>query len=49
MPAWPKYSLDEPKNMVLNATAGPFVEADTWRKEGIAFMNTYEVARELLA
>lgn len=49
LPTWPKYSLEEPTNMVLNATAGPFVEADTWRKEGIAFMNTYEVARELLA
>lgn len=48
LPLWPKYSLDEPTNMVLNAS-GPFVEADTWRKEGIAYMNTYDVARELLA
>ena len=49
LPTWPKYSIDDPTNMVLNATAGPWVEADTWRKEGIALMNTYEVARELLA
>lgn len=48
MPAWPAYRLEAPGNMVLNAT-GPWVEADTWRKEGIAYMNSYEVARELLA
>lgn len=48
LPPWPRYSLDEPTNMVLNAS-GPWVEADTWRKEGIAYLNTYEVARELLA
>lgn len=48
LPEWPKYSLDEPTNMVLNAT-GPWVEPDTFRKEGIAYLNTYEVARELLA
>lgn len=48
LPEWPKYSLEAPVNMVLNVT-GPWVEADTWRKEGIAYMNTYDVARELLA
>lgn len=48
LPEWPAYSLDSPTNMVLNAT-GPWVEADTWRKEGIAYLNTYDVARELLA
>lgn len=48
LPEWPKYSLDAPKNMVLNIT-GPWVEPDTWRKEGIAYLNTYEVARELLS
>lgn len=48
LPVWPRYSLDRPVNMVLNVT-GPWVEADTWRKEGIAYLNTYEVARELLA
>ncbi|EON99732.1 putative carboxylesterase family protein [Phaeoacremonium minimum UCRPA7] len=47
-PHWPKYVLNSPENMVFNATH-VFVEADTWRKEGISFMNTYEVARELLA
>lgn len=48
LPRWPKYDLDAPTNMVLNAT-GSWVEPDTFRKEGIAYMNTYEVARELLA
>lgn len=48
LPSWPKYELSKPQNMVLNAS-GPFVEADTFRKEGIAFLNTFEVARELLA
>lgn len=48
LPEWPKYSLESPTNMVLNVT-GPWVEADTWRKEGIAYINTFDVARELLA
>lgn len=48
LPPWPRYSLEAPTNMVLNAS-GPWVEADTWRREGIAYMNTYDVARELLA
>ncbi|KAB5517534.1 lipase [Coniochaeta sp. 2T2.1] len=48
LPYWPRYELSKPQNMVLNAS-GPFVEADTYRKEGIDFLNTYEVARELLA
>lgn len=48
LPTWPKYSLDDPTNMVLN-TSGPWIEPDTWRQEGIAYLNTYEVARELLA
>ncbi|OIW32858.1 carboxylesterase [Coniochaeta ligniaria NRRL 30616] len=48
LPYWPRYDLGKPQNMVLNAS-GPFLEADTFRKEGIAFLNTFEVARELLA
>lgn len=46
LPTWPKYSLAAPKNMVLNAN-GSFVEDDTWRREGIAFINS--ISRELLA
>ncbi|KAF2192475.1 lipase [Zopfia rhizophila CBS 207.26] len=46
LPNWPKYALDSPKNMVLNSNSS-FVEADTWRKEGIAFINS--ISRELLS
>ena len=48
LPEWPKYDLEKPANMVLNATR-PFVEPDTWRKAGIDFLKTYDVSRELLA
>ena len=46
LPTWPKYSLDKPTNMVLNSN-GSWVEDDTWRREGIAFINSID--RELLA
>lgn len=45
LPNWPKYALDAPRNMVLNSN-GSFVEGDTWRREGIAFINS--ISRELL-
>ncbi|KAI1312073.1 lipase [Xylaria venustula] len=48
LPHWPVYSLDAPTNMVLNATEN-WVEADTWRKEGIEFIMKPEVAKELLS
>ncbi|KZW02675.1 lipase [Exidia glandulosa HHB12029] len=48
LPRWPKYSLARPTNMVLNSN-GSFVEADTWRRDGMAFLNTHAVDRELLA
>ncbi|KAI1117035.1 lipase [Nemania sp. NC0429] len=48
LPRWPAYRLARPTNMVLNATRS-WVEPDTWRKEGIAFMMTPEVAKELLS
>ncbi|KAI9758761.1 MAG: hypothetical protein M4579_002864 [Chaenotheca gracillima] len=46
LPRWPRYSIKEPTNMVLNSNKS-FVEPDTYRKEGIAFLNT--ISRELLA
>ncbi|KAI7016238.1 hypothetical protein KC355_g4057, partial [Hortaea werneckii] len=46
LPLWPRYELESPKNIVLNAN-GSWVEADTWREEGIAFINS--ISRELLA
>ncbi|KAI1261886.1 lipase [Xylariaceae sp. FL1019] len=48
LPPWPEYDLAKPVNMVLNATEN-WVEDDTWRKEGIAFMMTAGVAREMLS
>ncbi|KAK3079973.1 hypothetical protein LTS18_003467 [Coniosporium uncinatum] len=48
LPRWPAYTIEEPRNLVLNSN-GSFVEDDTFRKEGIDFLNTERVARELLA
>ncbi|KAH8646868.1 lipase [Xylariales sp. PMI_506] len=47
LPAWPKYDLVAPSNIVLNATLS-WVEDDTWRREGIAYINTPEVTKEML-
>ncbi|TVY88790.1 Lipase [Lachnellula willkommii] len=46
LPYWPKYDLGAPENMVLNSN-GSYVEDDTFRKEGIDFINSID--RELLA
>ncbi|KAM0310043.1 hypothetical protein ACHAO8_008440 [Botrytis cinerea] len=46
LPHWPLYNKDTPKNMVLNSNK-TFVEDDTWRKEGIDFINWGGVDREL--
>jgi carboxylesterase type B len=35
LPAWPRYSVDAPKNMVFDANVTSHAEPDTWRKEGI--------------
>lgn len=48
LPWWPKYDLEKPVNMVLNAS-GSYLEDDTYRREGMAFINSPEVARELLS
>ncbi|RYO77696.1 hypothetical protein DL762_009100 [Monosporascus cannonballus] len=48
LPEWPVYDLRTPKNMVFNATQVR-VEDDTWRKEGIEFMMSPTVAKELLS
>ncbi|CRK32117.1 hypothetical protein BN1708_016078, partial [Verticillium longisporum] len=48
LPKWPRYDLDKPVNMVLNATEN-YLEDDTYRKEGMAYINSPAVARELLA
>jgi carboxylesterase type B len=48
LPLWPRYDLSRPVNRVLNASRS-YVEDDTYRKEGIAYMNSAAVARELLS
>lgn len=45
-PRWPRWSRNEPRNLVMNSN-GSFVEDDTWRKEGIEYINS--VSRELLS
>ncbi|KAF1983101.1 carboxylesterase family protein-like protein [Aulographum hederae CBS 113979] len=44
VPPWPKYELDDPKNIVFDANVTSFVEADTWRKEGIKLINDNSAA-----
>lgn len=38
---WEPYSLDAPKNFVFDANVTSHVEPDTWRKEGIAWINAH--------
>ncbi|KAL9088877.1 MAG: hypothetical protein Q9159_002840 [Coniocarpon cinnabarinum] len=45
LPTWPRYTIDQPTNMVLNANSS-FIEADTFRQAGIAFINS--ISLELL-
>ncbi|KAH7030774.1 Alpha/Beta hydrolase protein [Microdochium trichocladiopsis] len=47
LPVWPQYNLDRPQNIVLNATKS-WIEEDTWRQDGIAYINSPEVSKELL-
>ena len=41
---WPKYELDEPKDFVFEVNKTSGVEADTWRAEGIDFINRNALA-----
>lgn len=52
VPEWPKYTVDNPTNMVLNATEAPdrlnvHVEPDTWRAEGMALWTQYPLELDL--
>ncbi|KAF9888529.1 hypothetical protein FE257_008636 [Aspergillus nanangensis] len=44
LPYWPKYDIRNPKNIVLNESRS-WIESDTYRKEGMAFLN--EVASDI--
>jgi cholinesterase len=46
LPYWPRYTREEPQNMVLNSNLS-YIEPDTFRSAGISFINTID--RELLA
>ncbi|KAH8881217.1 carboxylesterase [Thozetella sp. PMI_491] len=39
LPVWPRYDLGGPKNIVLDAN-GSYIEDDTYRREGMEFMNS---------
>ncbi|KAK4245491.1 lipase 4 [Corynascus novoguineensis] len=52
VPTWPKYSVDKPSNLVLNATEVPdvlniHIEPDTWREEGMALWAKYPLELDL--
>ncbi|KAL4906169.1 hypothetical protein BDW74DRAFT_190229 [Aspergillus multicolor] len=39
IPAWPQYDVHDPKDFVFDANVTSYVEADTYRAEGIALIN----------
>lgn len=39
VPDWPAYSVSKPVDIVFDANVTSFVEADTWRSEGMAIIN----------
>ena len=42
--AWPKYEVEEPRDFVFEVNRTSRVEVDTWRAEGIEFINRNAVA-----
>jgi cholinesterase len=48
LPLWPRYSLEQPQNIVLNAS-GSYIEDDTYRKEGIAYLNEVNSDLQIMA
>uniref|UniRef100_A0A8H7KCN2 Carboxylic ester hydrolase n=1 Tax=Bionectria ochroleuca TaxID=29856 RepID=A0A8H7KCN2_BIOOC len=48
LPVWPKYDLSKPQSIVLDAN-GSYVEDDTYRKEGMAFLNQVGSNIQILA
>lgn len=44
VPAWPRYSLEKPEDFVFEVNTTSRIEADTWRKEGIDFINKNALA-----
>ncbi|KAK4948835.1 hypothetical protein LTR10_012208 [Elasticomyces elasticus] len=44
VPSWPVYSTSTPRNFVYDANVTSYVEADTWRSEGIDLINRGNLA-----
>jgi hypothetical protein len=42
-PAWPPYELGDKFNFVYDANVTSYVEADTWRAEGISLINAHNL------
>ena len=40
VPKWPKYEVKTPRDYVYDANVTSYVEADTWRAEGIDLINS---------
>lgn len=43
LPAWPRYSVADPQNMVFDANVTSHAEPDTWRAEGIRLIYSNNV------
>lgn len=44
VPSWPKYEVEDPRDFVFEVNVTSRVESDTWRKEGIDFINQNALA-----
>lgn len=44
VPLWPRYKGDDPRDFVFEVNTTSRVESDTWRKEGIDFINQNALA-----
>ena len=44
VPLWPQYSLEKPEDFVFEVNKTSGLETDTWRKEGIDFINQNALA-----
>lgn len=43
VPTWPAYSIGNPLNFVYDANVTSYLEADTWRPEGINLINAHNL------
>lgn len=43
IPAWPRYDVAKPQNIVFDANVTSYAEDDTWRAEGIKLITDNNV------